>query len=118
MALECRFGILARATTHRTYGSDRTYQVSFGCMSPKTSVQEPGLVRRRAEQPEPLAAGRLDEVIIAAHVGAAPPAGLDPLRSVGVGHDVPTTQPAEARRRVIRPDAGHYRGRVQQPRWP
>src|SRR4051794_6081318 len=41
---------------------------------------DPGQV---AEDPEPLAVGRLDHVVVAADVGPAPPPGLDALRAPG-----------------------------------
>src|SRR5437868_907311 len=76
-------------------------------VSLKRSVQEPlpGVIL--PEHPEALAGGRLDAVIVALDVRAAPPAGFDSLRSPTRFDDMLGRPPAKADRRPVRDHRSH-----------
>src|SRR5262249_14838001 len=87
--------------------------------SPVASVHKPRLAPQRAKQPEAPAGLRLHQVVIAAHVLAAPPARFDAFWAPGADDDVVAALPAKTQRRP----AGVNRcrldplGRRQQARW-
>src|SRR5438128_9758081 len=82
-------------------------------------MQKPPPVRRPAKDPETVPQLGCDDVVIALHVLAAPPAGLDTLRSPRAGDDVIFVAPRKPQRRPVRNHGDNLNGdRLLQPQRP
>jgi hypothetical protein len=85
----------------------------------KLALQKPLAVLRAAEEPEALAAGGFDAIVVAADRGASPPAGFDPFGTPAADHVKGQVRRLATDGGTVRGDRDDFegaRGLIQQQR--